>query len=297
VATQQTRAGFIALAGRPNGGKSTLVNHMVGDKVAIASNKPQTTRHAIRGIAWGSFWQLVLVDLPGVQRPRDALTARMQQRVHTELADCDAALFVINGRESIGAGDRFIARTIREAGLKVATAVNKIDLLSRKETLDALLGAADLGLSGEIYPVSARTGSGVGELVDGLIQLLPESPFLYPTDSRSDLSWQKEATELIREQVLERTFEELPHAVDVELRDSETRDDGLLVLSASIWVESESQKAIVVGRHGSVVRDIGTAARRALEARFASRIHLDLVVRVRKRWRRDEALLDRLGIQ
>jgi GTP-binding protein Era len=297
MTSADTRAGIVALAGRPNGGKSTLVNHIVGEKVAIASDKPQTTRHAIRGIACGSFWQLVLVDLPGVQRPRDALTERMQQRVYTELADCDAALFVVNGRENIGPGDRFIARTLREAGVSVATAVNKIDLLSRKETLDALLTVNELGLEGEIYPVSARTGSGICELVDGLVQLLPHSPFLYPTDSASDLPWHKEVTELIREQVLKRTFEELPHAVDVELTDSETRDDGLLVLCASIWVESESQKAIVVGRQGHVVRDVGTAARRELEARLAGRVHLDLVVRVRKRWRRNEALLDRLGIQ
>jgi GTPase len=293
-----TRSGFVAVAGRPNAGKSTLVNSIVGGKVAIVSDKPQTTRRAIRGVATRDDRQLVLVDLPGVQRPRDALTDRMQRRVQRELADSDAALFVVNGEQRVGPGDRFIARALREAGLPVVTAVNKVDLLDRDRTLAALTAAGELGLEGEVFPVSAKTGAGVPELVDTIVELLPEGPFLYPPAETSDLPERFRLAELIREQVLRRTREELPHAVEVELEEVEDRGDGgPLVVGARIWAESESQKAILVGAGGRMVKAIGTAARKEIEAATGRRVHLDLNVRVRKGWRRDDALLDRLGIE
>jgi GTPase len=292
-----TRSGFVALAGRPNVGKSTLLNLIVGDKVAIVSERPQTTRRAIRGIATSDEWQLVLVDLPGVQRPRDALTERMQRRAERELGESDAALFVLDGAQRVGPGDRFIATAIERAGVPIVTAVNKVDRLDRARTVAALAAAGELEIPGEIFPISARTGAGVPELVDELVRLLPEAPFPYPPEDRSDLPERVRLAELIREQVLARTRDEVPHAVEVEIDEIEEREDGLLVVSARLWAESESQKAILIGAHGRMVKAVGIAARREIEGLVDGRVHLDLSVRVRRGWRRDEALLDRLGIE
>ncbi len=292
-----SRAGFVALAGRPNSGKSTLVNRVVGGKVAIVSDKPQTTRREIRGVASGEDWQLVLVDLPGVQRPRDALTERMQRRVQRALSDADAVLFMVNGEQRAGPGDRFIAGAIRAAGVPAVTAVNKIDRLPRARTLDSLSRAAALGVPGEVFPISALTGVGVPELVAHLVELVPEGPFLYPPEESSDLSLEVRIAELVREQVLLRTREEVPHSVEVELDEMEEREDGLLVLRARVWAETESQKGILVGAGGRMIRAVGSAARKEIERMLNRRVHLELIVRVRKGWRRDEGLLDRLGIE
>jgi GTPase len=293
-----SRSGFVALAGRPNAGKSTLVNHIVGDKVAIVSDKPQTTRREIRGVATGDDWQLVLVDLPGVQRPRDALTERMQSQVERTLADADAALFVLNGEQEIGAGDRFIADALKTSGVPTVTVLNKVDRLNTPRTVKALSAAAELDVQGELFPISAINGEGVGPVVEQLIALMPEGPFLYPPEETSDQSLELRLAELVREQVLLRTREELPHAVEVEIDEIEERaSDGLLVVRARVWAETESQKGILVGAGGKMVRAVGTAARKEIEALLDRRIHLDLNVRVRKGWRRDEGLLDRLGIE
>jgi GTP-binding protein Era len=292
-----TRSGFVALAGRPNAGKSTLVNRIVGGKVAIVSDKPQTTRREIRGVATGDGWQLVLVDLPGVQRPRDALTERMQRQVERALADTDAALFVLNGEQQIGPGDRFIANALRESGVPTVTVLNKVDRLDRGRTVKALSDAAELGVPGELFPVSAKTGAGIGPVVEQLVSLVPEGPFLYPPEERSDQPLELQVAELIREQVLLRTREEVPHSVEVEIDEIEEREDGLMVVRARVWAETESQKGILVGSGGSMVRAVGTAARKEIEDLLSRRVHLDLNVRVRKGWRRDEGLLDRLGIE
>ena len=297
-----TRAGFIGLAGRPNAGKSTLVNAIVGSHVAIASVRPQTTRRAIRGVATDleAERQLILVDLPGVQRPRDVLTERMQLRVKRELADSDIALVVVNGEEGVGPGDRFIVRTLLEAGAKlpVICAVNKADRLGPNELVPVLAASAELGGVDEIFPISARTGEGLEALVDRLGELLPEGPYLYPAEDRSDQSSELLLAELIREQVLNRTRQEIPHSVEVAVGDlGAPREDGLVDVPAEIWVETESQKRILIGRGGVKIEEIGTAARRSLEAELGARVHLDLTVRVRRNWRRDEGLLDRLGIE
>ena len=291
------KAGFVALAGRPNAGKSTLVNRVVGDKVAIVSDKPQTTRREIRGIVTGEDWQLVLVDLPGVQKPRDPMTERMQRRVEHALSDADAVLFVLAADQEVGPGDRFIARAVADSGLPAVTAVNKIDRLDPARTVAGLAAAGELGVPGEIFPVSAKVGTGVDELVAHLVELMPEGPFLYPVDESSDQPERFLLAELIREQVLRRTREELPHAVEVEVTEVSEREGGLLVVIGLIWAESESQKRILVGAGGSMVRAIGTAARKQIEAATGHRVHLDLRVRVRKGWRGDDALLDRLGIE
>jgi GTP-binding protein Era len=292
-----TRSGFVALAGRPNAGKSTLVNRVVGGKVAIVSDKPQTTRREIRGVATGSDWQLVLVDLPGVQRPLDPLTERMQRRVVSSLGDSDAALLVLNGEHEIGPGDRFTARAIAQAGVPAAIVVNKIDKLNQAKTVKALTGAAELALDGEVFPISALTGDGVPELVEHLKSFLPEGPFLYPPEDKSDQSERVRVAELIREQALLRTREEVPHAVEVEVEEIEERADGLVEVRAHMWAETESQKGILIGAGGKMVKAIGTAARKEISGALGRRVHLDLSVRVRKGWRRDDGLLDRLGIE
>ena len=296
-----TRAGFVGLAGRPNVGKSTLVNAIVGTKVAIISDRPQTTRRAVRGIATDTQagWQMVLVDLPGVQRPRDSLTQRMQRRVERELADADCVLFVVSGEQGVGPGDRFIAQTLLQAREQrpVICAVNKCDRLNTPQTAAVLDAVAELEIVDEVFPVSARTGSGLEPLIQRLAELMPESPYLYPPEDRSDSASETHLAELIREQVLRRTRAEVPHAVEVMVESAELRDDGLFEVRAQVWVETESQKAILIGRGGRMIRDIGTAARGELERELGGQVFLDLRVRVRDRWRRDDELLDRLGIE
>jgi GTP-binding protein Era len=297
-----TRAGFVGLAGRPNVGKSTLVNAIVGAKVAIVSDRPQTTRRAIRGIATApsAGWQMILVDLPGVQRPRDSLTQRMQRRVERELEDADAALFVLDAHQGVGPGDRFIAKAILGAkrDTPVVCAVNKCDRLRGPKLAPALAAAAELDAVDDVFPVSARTGEGLRPLTARLAELLPEGPFLYSAEDRSDLPSRVHLAELIREQALHRMREEIPHAVEVVVEEVERRpDDELIEVRAQAWVETQSQKAIMVGKGGRMVRDIGTAARRELERDLGAHVFLDLQVRVRERWRRDEALLDRIGIE
>jgi GTP-binding protein Era len=291
-----SRAGFVAIAGRPNSGKSTLLNKIIGEKVAIVSPRPQTTRRAIRGVATGEGWQLVIVDLPGVQRPRDPLTERMQRRMDLELRESDAVLFVLNGDQEIGPGDRFIAQAIKDAGLPAVTVLNKVDVLDRARTAARLQAAEELGVQGEIFPVSAKTGAGVGEVVKALVDLVPEGPFLYPPEDKTDLSLEVRLAEIVREQILHRTHDELPHAVEVQVDEIAERDDGLLTVRAHAWAETESQKGILVGKGGQMVRAVGTGARREMEALMGRKVFLDLTVRVRKGWRRDDALLDRLGI-
>jgi GTPase len=291
-----TRAGFVALAGRPNVGKSTLVNGLVGRKVAIVSDKPQTTRRAIRGVATAEDHQIVLVDLPGVQRPRDALTERMQRRVESEVADSDAVLFVVNGAQGIGPGDRFISTILRRTDVPVVLAVNKIDRLDRARTLSTLAEAAELDLAEDVFPISARTGEGMGPLREHLATLMPEGPFLFPPEDRSDQPGDVIIAELIREQVLRRTFQEVPHSVEVKVDEIDERGD-VTIVRALVWVEAESQKGILIGSGGRMIKSVGTAARKELERELGGRVHLELSVRVRRGWRGDESLLDRLGIE
>jgi GTPase len=292
-----TRAGFVALAGRPNVGKSTLVNAIVGHKVAIVSDKPQTTRRAIRGVATQPReWQLVLTDLPGVQRPRDRLTERMQRRVEAELTDADAACVLLNAQQGVGGGgDRYIAEALADPDIPVVVAVNKVDAARHPAIVEALAAAEELFPDSEIFPVSARTGRGVRALVDHLVTLLPEGPFLFPEDEVTDQSGAVLLAELVREQVLQRTRQEVPHAVEVVVDEIHDREE-LLTVRATILTETESQKGIVIGARGRMIKAIGVGARQEIERELARRVHLDLSVRVRRSWRADESMLDRLGI-
>jgi GTPase len=295
-----TRSGFIGLAGRPNVGKSTLVNAIVGSHVAIVSMRPQTTRRAIRGVVTDAEAgrQLVLVDLPGVQRPRDVLTERMQHRVERELAESDVALVVINGEEGVGAGDRFIVRNLLEAGarLPVICAVNKADRLGPNELVPVLSDAAGMEGVDEVFPISARSGQGLEVLIERLGELMPEGPYMYPPEDHSDQSSELLLAELIREQVLNRTRQEVPHSVEVKVKEVVRRED-LVVVEAEIWAETESQKGILIGAGGRMIKSIGVAARRTIERELGMQVHLELSVRVRRHWRGDERLLDRLGIE
>ena len=285
------KSGFAAVVGRPNVGKSTLVNALCGGKVAIVSDKPQTTRRRIVGIANGDDYQLVLADLPGFQRPRDPLTERMQRTVDQNLVDVETILFVLSARERIGAGDRFVAERVFALGVPVVIALNKVDRLKPGHIAEQMQNAARLGQFHSLHPVSAVTGDGVAELRDDLVALLPEGPAYYPTEQRTDLAPELQAAELIREKALQLTREELPHAISVEVDEL-----GEKVVRATIFVETESQKQIVIGKGGSVVKKIGTRARPEIELLLGHPVFLDLKVKARPRWRRDEAMLERLGI-
>jgi GTP-binding protein Era len=285
------KSGFVAVAGRPNVGKSTLVNALCGGKVAIVSEKPQTTRRRIHGIANGDDYQLVLADLPGFQRPRDPLTEHMQRTVESSFEDVDAVLFVLNARERIGAGDRFIARRVFALGAPVVIALNKVDRLKPGHIATQMSTAARLGDFHALHPVSAKTGDGVGALRDELVQLLPEGPLYFPEEQRTDLSVESQVAELIREKALALTRDEVPHAITVDVERIEEKS-----LHADLLVETESQKQILIGRGGSMIKEIGTRARPEIEALLGRHVFLELQVKVKPRWRRDEALLERLGI-
>jgi GTPase len=285
------KSGFAAVAGRPNVGKSTLVNALAGEKVAIVSDKPQTTRRRIFGIANGDDYQLVLADLPGFQRPRDALTERMQKTVDRSFEDVDAVLFVLSARERIGAGDRFIAHRVYSLGVPVVIALNKVDRLKPSHIAQQMQAAADLGPFHALHPVSAKTGDGIPELRRELVELLPEGPLYFPQEQRTDLTDETRIAELVREKALGLTRDEVPHSISVEVDEVEEKR-----IRAIILVETESQKQILVGKHGAMVKEIGTRARPEIEALVGHPVYLELVVKVRPRWRRDQATLERLGL-
>ena len=285
------RSGFVGVAGRPNVGKSTLVNALAGGKVAIVSDKPQTTRRRIRGIVNGEDHQLVLVDLPGFQRPLDPLTEHMQRTVDESLEDVDAAVLVLDARERIGGGDRFVANRLFGLAVPVVIVLNKVDRMKPADIAPQIEAASRLGEFHALHPVSARTGSGVAGLRDELVALLPEGPAYFPDDQRSDLPLEVQVAEIIREKALALTREEVPHAISVELDEL-----GEKVVRAVIYVETQSQKGIVVGKGGALVREIGVRARPELELLLGRRIYLELQVKVKERWRSDERMLEQLGL-
>jgi GTP-binding protein Era len=289
------RSGLVALAGRPNVGKSTLANALAGSRVAAVSPRPQTTRRRITAVVHGDDWQAVLLDLPGFQRPADGLTARMQATVDRSLGDCDAALFVLNAAEPVGGGDRFIAERLRASRLPVITVLNQIDRLSPDETAVAIARVAPLVDFLELHPVSAREGRGVDALRADLPRMLREGPRFFPEGMATDQTEEELAGELIREAALLRLRQEIPHALAVDIQEIEPARHGVVV-RAAILVETESQKGIVVGKGGAMIRDIGSSARSALGRLWGSEVHIDLTVRVRRRWRDDESMLTRLGL-
>ena len=285
------KSGFVAVAGRPNVGKSTLVNALCGAKVAITSTVPNTTRRRIFGVANGDDYQLALVDLPGFQRPMDPLTERMQQTVDSSFEDVDAVLIVLDARAHIGSGDRFVARRVFGLEKPVIIALNKVDRLKPAHIATQMKAAAALGDFHALHPVSAKTKEGVGELRSDLVFLLPEGPAYFPSDQRTDLTLEERVAEVVREKALHLTREEVPHAVTVEVEEIE---EGRV--RALIYVETESQKGILVGKKGAMVREIGTRARPEVEALLGQKVFLELQVKVRPKWRRDPRMLERLGL-
>jgi len=285
------RSGFVAVAGRPNVGKSTLVNALCGDKVAITSNVPNTTRRRIFGVANGPDWQLVLADLPGFQRPMDALTERMQHTVDSSFEDIDVVLLVLSARDRIGAGDRYVASRVFDLGIPVIIALNKIDNLKLGHVASQMKTAATLGDFHALHPVSAVTKDGVDELRGDLVHLLPDGPMYFPIDQTTDLTLENRVAEVIREKALHLTRDEVPHAVTVVVEEI-----GDKLVQAFLLVETESQKGILVGKKGAMVREIGKRARPEVEHLVGHPVFLELIVRVRSKWRRDAKMIERLGM-
>lgn len=296
------KSGFVAVVGRPNVGKSTLVNRIVGHKVSIISSRPQTTRSTIRGVRtyFGADgepeWQIVLVDTPGLHRPRTELGTRLNRLVYGSLAEADAVIFVLDATGPIGPGDRLIAERLEEAETPVVVALNKVDAASRAEVLSQLAAAGEWDF-GAYVPISALEGAGVDDLIGEVVSLLPEGPLYYPPDQWSDQPESVVISEIIREKFLERLREELPHSLLVRVEDIEERDDGLLTIYADVIVERKSQKGIVIGKGGSLLKVAGSEARAELEALFGTKVNLQLQVTVEKDWQRRPVLLDRLGFQ
>lgn len=291
-----TRSGFISIVGRPNVGKSTLVNALVGEKVAITSSRPQTTRNTIRGIVTveEENTQLVLVDTPGIHKPKNALGERLNMLVYGSLAEADAVLFVLDATKSIGPGDKRIAERLLQAKAPVVVIVNKVDIADREHVLEHLAEAG--GWNFEAYvPVSAKKADGMGLVISELVALCQPGPFFFPPDATSDQPDKLLAAELIREKYLSRLRQELPHSLAVVVNDLEVLENGVVRVDATAYVERESQKGMVIGKGGSVVRDVGTEARPDLERLFGARVFLDLNVKVEKDWQRKDDLLDRLG--
>jgi GTP-binding protein Era len=285
------RSGFVAVAGRPNVGKSTLVNALCGGKVAIVSDKPQTTRRRIFGIENGDDHQLVLADLPGFQRPQDPLTEHMQRTVDRSFEDVDAVMLVFSARDRIGAGDRFVAERVFALGVPVVIALNKVDQVKPGLIAAQMVTASKLGDFHALHPVSAKTGDGVGALREELVALLPEGPLYFPPDQRTDLSPETQVAELVREKALALTRDEVPHAITVQVDEI-----GDTSIHADLLVETESQKQIMIGKGGAMVREIGTRARPEIEQLIGRKIFLELQVKVKPHWRQDEGLLERLGL-
>jgi GTP-binding protein Era len=288
------KSGFVAVVGRPNVGKSTLVNRMVGSKVTITSTRPQTTRNTIRGVVHGDGFQIVLVDTPGLHKPKTELGNRLNAMVYGSLADSDAVVLVIDATMPIGPGDRLIADRLIEAGSDVLVAVNKVDKASREATVTQLIEASQWPFE-HYFPISAISGDGVSDLMSEVVARLPEGPPYYPPDMSSDLPEEMLIAELVREKFLDRLRDELPHALVVRVEEISTRDDGLVDISADVIVERDSQKGIVIGRGGELLGAAGSEARQELETVLGAKVNLDLRVVVEKDWQRTPQLLDRLG--
>ncbi len=289
------RSGFCCFVGRPNAGKSTLTNALVGSKIVITSDKPQTTRHAVRGIVTREDAQLVLVDTPGLHRPRTLLGERLNDVVRSTLAEVDVVGFCVPATERIGPGDKFIAAELAELKAPVVAVVTKTDIASKRQVAEQLLAVSQLGDFADVVPVSAVSGHQVDLLAGLLTTHLPEGPMLYPDDVETDNDVETRIAELVREAALRDVRDELPHSIAVTVDEVRRRDSGLQEVFATIHLERDSQKGIVIGPKGSRLKQIGVTARAGIEALLGEKVHLALHVAVEKEWQRDPKKLDRLG--
>ena len=299
ASTSDLKSGFIAVVGRPNVGKSTLVNKLVGQKVSITSSRPQTTRSPIRGVRNGPGYQAIFVDTPGSQKPRDTLRARMQEQVVDSLSESDVILLLFDAQgsdEGLGRGDKYIARLVADSGTPAIAAINKTDLLrTREEALPIVDAISSLGGWTEIFQISASTGRNLEPLIQSIIGLLPPGPRYFPEGTVTDFPESLVLAEYVREKALGVLREEVPHAVAVEIEDVE-RKQNVTVVYAVIHVERATQRMIVLGKGGRTIKQIGTEARRDVERLLGTRIYLDLKVKVSQGWRSDKKFLERLGL-
>jgi GTPase len=289
------RSGVAAVVGRPNVGKSTLVNALVGQKVSIVTDRPQTTRGRVRGVLTRGEVQIVFTDTPGFHKPRTLLGERLNRLVADSTTDADAAILVVDGAAGVGRGDAYVAEARVGAlrSLKVC-AVNKVDLLEEDDILRQLDAASRLAGFDHIIPVSAQTGRGLDDLVSVLAEAMPEGPPLFPPGDVTDQPVELRVAEIVREKALSLTRDELPHSIAVQVEELE-REEGLIRISCLVLVERESQKGIVIGRGGAMLKEIGTRARAELEPLFGAKVFLELRVKVQREWQRDPAALTRLG--
>ncbi|MGY1914065.1 GTPase Era [Blastococcus sp. SYSU DS0973] len=298
---QPYRSGFVALVGRPNAGKTTLTNAMVGEKVGIVSNRPQTTRHAIRGVVHRRGGQIVLVDTPGLHKPKSLLGKRLNDVVRDTLSDVDVIVFCVPADQPVGAGDKFIARQLAEVKAPVVVVVTKTDAAGRKQVAEQLIAASQLVEAVEVVPVSAVGGDQVELLEDLLIKLLPEGPALYPQAQTTDEDVERQIAELIREAALEKVRQEVPHSLAVTVEEMSRRPDPkraggeLVEVHALLHCERPSQKPMLLGKGGNIIKAIGTEARAGMETLLDARVHLELHVTVLGEWQDDPKKLNRLG--
>jgi GTP-binding protein Era len=291
------KSGFVSIIGRPNVGKSTLMNQIIGQKIAIMSDKPQTTRNKIHGVYSREQGQIVFLDTPGIHKPTSKLGDYMMKVAQGTLGEVDAILFLIDVAEGIGGGDRFIIEQLKNVKTPVILVLNKIDQVHPEALLPIIVQYKDLYDFAEIVPISALSGNNVTTLLDQIIRYLPEGPQYYPADQVTDHPEQFVCAELIREKILHLTREEIPHSIAVQIEDMKVQDNGLVRISAVIFVERDSQKGIIIGKQGALLKEIGQKARHDIEALLGSKTFLELWVKVKKDWRNQERVLKDLGFR
>ena len=290
------RSGLCALVGRPNVGKSTLLNAIVGQKIAITAAVPQTTRHAIRGILHREDLQIVFVDTPGMHKPKTLLGSRLNEVARDTLSGVDVIVFLVDGAAGIGQGDRFIASVLGDVATPTFAVVNKVDAYAKPKVLPQLQAVAALGQWDEVVPISAKAGDNVAELVDLIAARMPEGPPYFPEGQVSDQTQEQLFAELIREKAIRLMAEEVPHSIAVAIEEiGPGESQGVVAVTATLFVERDSQKGIVIGKGGAVLRDIGSRAREEMQAILGTRVYLDLRVKLFKEWQRDPRKLQRLG--
>ncbi|MGG1553069.1 GTPase Era [Paenibacillus ferrarius] len=291
------KSGFVAIIGRPNVGKSTLMNQIIGQKIAIMSDKPQTTRNKIHGVYTSGSGQIVFLDTPGIHKPTSKLGDYMSKVAHGTLGEVDAVMFLIDVADGIGGGDRYIIEQLKHVTTPVFLVLNKIDLVQPEKLFEVIVQYKDLYNFAEVVPVSALNGNNVTTLLEQIIRYLPEGPQYYPADQITDHPEQFVCAELIREKILHLTREEIPHSIAVQIEDMRVEANGVVHISAVIFVERDSQKGIVIGKQGSLLKEIGKQARRDIETLLGSKTFLELWVKVKKDWRNQDRVLKDLGFR
>ncbi|CAH1204366.1 MULTISPECIES: GTPase Era [Paenibacillus] len=297
MAKKEFKSGFVAIIGRPNVGKSTLMNQIIGQKIAIMSDKPQTTRNKIHGVYTSDNGQIVFLDTPGIHKPTSKLGDYMSKVAHGTLGEVDAVLFLVDVADGIGGGDRYIIEQLKHIETPVILVLNKIDLVQPEALLAIITNYKDLYNFAEIVPVSALKGNNVTTLLEQIIRYLPEGPQYYPADQITDHPEQFVCAELVREKILHMTREEIPHSIAVQIEDMRVEPNGIVHISAVIFVERESQKGIVIGKQGALLKEIGRQARRDIETLLGSKTFLELWVKVKKDWRNQDRVLRDLGFR